>query len=205
MQVAQVLLPGLLVIASSQEYGPGVRRKALSIAHSLASSLSSKQSPTDRDTRHTLGTLLEAWLSPICTILREPISGQVRSIQPFRSSLHVYAPEIHWPHYNALSSQQSPSDTKRMQCPWQSPLDMAATVSFVLASPQAHELVNVMCLILRQLCVHDQNFSSCTGTQLLGTCLLSSPPHTKSDGCWLTKERLCKTMLVMRRMRGAGA
>ena len=36
MQVAQVLLPGLLVIASGQEYAAGVRRKALSIAHSLA-------------------------------------------------------------------------------------------------------------------------------------------------------------------------
>ena len=81
--MAQVLLPGLLVIASSQDYGPGVRRKALSIAHSLAGALSSKQSPTDRDTRHALGTLLEAWLSPICAILREPISGQVRSNQPF--------------------------------------------------------------------------------------------------------------------------
>lgn len=77
MQVAQVLLPGLLVIASGQEYAAGVRRKALSIAHSLAYSLSSKQTPTDKDTSHGLATLLEAWLAPICAILREPISGQV--------------------------------------------------------------------------------------------------------------------------------
>ena len=77
MQVAQVLLPGLLVIASSQEYRAGMRRRALSIAHSLANSLSSKQSPTDKDTRRGLGILLEAWMNPICAILREPISGQV--------------------------------------------------------------------------------------------------------------------------------
>ena len=77
LQVAQVLLPGLLVIASSQAYGAGVRRKALSIAHSLANSLSSKQSPTDKVTRHGLGNLLEAWMAPVSAILREPISGQV--------------------------------------------------------------------------------------------------------------------------------
>ena len=79
MQVAQVLLPGLLVIASGQEYAAGVRRKALSIAHSLAYSLSGKQTPTDKDTLRGLATLLEAWLAPICGILREPISGQVRA------------------------------------------------------------------------------------------------------------------------------
>ena len=95
MQVAQVLLPGLLVIASSQEYGPGVRRKALSIAHSLASALSSKQSPTDRDTRQTLGTLLEAWLSPICAILREPISGQVRCTQAFSALATILSARDH--------------------------------------------------------------------------------------------------------------
>ncbi len=77
LQVAQVLLPGLLVIASSQEYRAGMRRRALSIAHSLANSLSSKQSPTDKDTRRGLGILLEAWMNPICAILQEPISGQV--------------------------------------------------------------------------------------------------------------------------------
>lgn len=77
LQVAQVLLPGLLVIASSQEYGAGVRRKALSIAHSLANALSSKQSPTDKATRHGLGNLLEAWMAPVSALLREPISGQV--------------------------------------------------------------------------------------------------------------------------------
>ena len=60
-----------------------MRRKALSIAHSLAYSLSSKQSPTDKDTSRCLATLLEAWLAPICAILREPISGQVRA-----ASLH---------------------------------------------------------------------------------------------------------------------
>ena len=76
-QVAQVLLPGLLVIASGQEYAAGVRRKALSIAHSLAYSLSSKQTPTHKDTSRGLAELLEAWMAPICAILREPISGQV--------------------------------------------------------------------------------------------------------------------------------
>ena len=91
------MLPGLLVIASSQEYGPGVRRKALSIAHSLAGSLSSKQSPADRDTRHTLGTLLEAWLAPICAILREPISGQVRSTQALSLLVESLSPKITQP------------------------------------------------------------------------------------------------------------
>ena len=114
------------MIASGQEYAAGVRRKALSIAHSLAYSLSSKQTPADKDTlrgpghaagglagahlRHPAGspfpgrsgqlprrwysgcmydemmyltTLLEAWLAPICAILREPISGQIRA-----ASLH---------------------------------------------------------------------------------------------------------------------
>ena len=94
-QVAQVLLPGLLVIASSQEYGAGVRRKALSIAHSLANFLSSKQSPTDKDTRRGLGNLLEAWMAPVCAILREPISGQVSSerhisiCDPSTSGVHL--------------------------------------------------------------------------------------------------------------------
>ncbi len=77
-----MLLPGLLVISSGQEYGAGVRRKALSIAHSLANSLSSKQSPIDKDTRRGLGKLLEAWTAPICANLREPISGQVSSKSP---------------------------------------------------------------------------------------------------------------------------
>ena len=77
MQVAQVLLPGLLVIASGQEFAAGLRRKALSIAHSLAHSLSSKQTPTDKDTWRGLAALLEAWMAPICATLREPISGQV--------------------------------------------------------------------------------------------------------------------------------
>ena len=79
MQVAQVLLPGLLAIASSDNYGAGVRRKALAIAHSLAGALCSQQSPTDKETRRRLGALLEAWLGPICAILCEPISGQVDS------------------------------------------------------------------------------------------------------------------------------
>lgn len=103
MQVAQVLLPGLLVIASDQGFAAGVRRKALSIAHSLAHSLSSKQTPTDKDTWRGLATLLEAWMAPICAILQEPISGQV-----WAASLHQ--PPAHYPILSEMLYAQS-SDT----------------------------------------------------------------------------------------------
>ena len=81
--MAQLLLPGLLaVVERPDEFGAGVRRRALGIAHSMAVMLATVRGAGGRGvgksgTTGSVEPLLDAWFPSFLAILRQPTTAHV--------------------------------------------------------------------------------------------------------------------------------